>query len=205
VPFPLVIKEEDLPLKVQNRPQIISCVWDQKANCYIPVYSKRGQEIYNTPIEERPKRIPIVTNEIKEPPTVKEHFCGLSVPTDIKNDPLCGVLAIAVVSKKTLTETYKIMARKHRSNWKGATTLPERMSALNKLGIEYDNVTFKAPISLRKWVAQNAVNDKTYMITTTGHVQVVRNGHVIDQGGCKTIWTYTKCGKKVTNILEIKE
>ena len=186
-------------------PQVVPCVWDAIGLRYVPASSPRGKFILSTPVKPlEPRPAPVVVK--REPATVVKHECGISVPTDIKNQGLCGVLAIAVVTGKTLGEVFSFMARKHKGNWKGSTTHQERILTMKTFGVKF--IDLGVPnflINLERWTKRYALPNKTYMVQTTGHVQVIRNGHIMDQGGCRLVGLSRLKGKKVVNVLEIIE
>lgn len=178
-------------------PQIVSCVWDTTTGRYVPVSGRRGQEIMNNVVVSLMK---------KEQATVVKHACGLYVPTDIRNQGLCGVLAIAVITGRTLEDTFKVMARKHKGNWKGGTSESEIKSTLKGFGKDFiEHGRPSSLINLERWTMYRAKLNKTYLVITTGHAQVIRNGYVMDQGGCRAVGLSKMKGKKVVNVLEIEE
>ena len=200
MPFALKIDPENPPLH-----RIVPCVWDKKTLRYVPAESPYGQVILNTPITPvEHRRTPIIP-PVSTPASVVDHPCGLSVPSDIRKDGLCGVLAVAVAAGRTLGEVYRYMARRHRGNWKGSTTNVERMNALTHYGVKYIGLSLIPNVyNVQRWARLCARPDVSYIVTTTRHVQVIRNGFVIDQQGLKIIADYWAKGKKVISVLEIE-
>lgn len=104
----------------------------------------------------------------------------------------CGVISVALFTGASFNDVWTTIQRVHRKpgNWKGSTRHNERMSAARKLN-KGRSAAFKTQrMTLRRWINLHAVDDTTYMVKTTGHIQVVRNGFVYDQSGCWSILDY---------------
>ena len=121
-----------------------------------------------------------------------------ALPRDAFMGPHCGVQAVAIVAGKSLNEmlTYfkqtRPIARGNR--WSGGTRHHDRVAVLDDIGAAYDVMTRndmpgyeRRKINLAQFVARFAKPGKVYMVTTTGHVQLVKDGVVLDQGGPKPI------------------
>ena len=149
---------------------------------------------------------------------------GFVNPDDQVTGPNCGVTAVAIAMGITFKQSWELHKRvgKKSNKWKGSTYDGERMLVLHKLNAKFrehktwDNITtygrltkstklpFKNyPISLQKYVKWSCNFTSTYIITTTGHVQVVKGGWVIDQGGSKPIHEFWGKNKKITQVIEI--
>lgn len=149
---------------------------------------------------------------------------GFVNPDDQVHGPNCGVTAVSIamgISFKQSWELHK-KAGKKSNKWKGSTFRGERIRVLRMLGAKYRmlnsytdittygrltkrrNLSFAHyPVTLQKYVKWNCNTTSTYIITTTGHAQVVKGGWVIDQSGSKPIHEYWGKGKKITEVIEI--
>lgn len=88
-----------------------------------------------------------------------------------------------------------------RRRWTGATTRTERYTALRHLGVAFEMVRLPRPVTLKTFVACFAEPAERYVVTTTGHVQVVRGTDVLDQCGVRPIGTYWGARKRVKEVL----
>jgi hypothetical protein len=129
----------------------------------------------------------------------------LFVRNDLRRGPNCGVTAVAVVAGITFNEAFyllrKIGGRTRR--WKGSTTVDQRAVALEQLGVQTKAWRLRDKMRLETWIRVRAEPGKTYMVRTTGHVQVVRDGWVMDQSG---LWRYGAFGlrkKLVSHVTEV--
>ena len=155
---------------------------------------------------------------------VNEKAQGLINPEDQRQGPNCGITAIAVATGISFDKSWnlhkQVNFRKRDGRWKGSTHDGERKLVLHKLKIKfvnhicYNKFNFKYkkssvvpfshyPITLRKYIELNCNKTSTYIITTTGHVQVVKGKSVVDQGGVKTIEGFWGRNKKVVSVIEI--
>ena len=137
---------------------------------------------------------------------------GLKLPNDNLTGPNCGVTAIAVASGISFDRVFKMFqtSSENRNNkrWRGATYDYERRRIMDVLKIKYKTLTFKEILAqtgkgrptLQKFIDLATRKDELYIITTTGHVQVVQNGWVIDQGGPKPISEYRARRALVCNV-----
>ena len=141
---------------------------------------------------------------------------NLALPVDAQHGPNCGLTALAVVAGVTLAEATAAYIRQYPnyvgSNWKGGTRWTYTMQAAKHLGVRYVddtpledgyNIRIVKRMSLKTFVKKHAIPGKRYMIRTTGHVQVVQDGMVIDQGGVRHIDEYRGAGKIVKDALRI--
>lgn len=118
--------------------------------------------------------------------------------------PNCGLVAIAYVTGKQLSEVsqyYKTTYEK-RGNWKGGTNAYNRRAILTHYGVDFAKIDFPK-LSLKWWVHNESEPNKQYMVKTSGHVQVIENGMVLDQRGCKPISEYWGKMKRVQEVLQI--
>ena len=140
----------------------------------------------------------------------------LALPVDAQRGPNCGLTALAVVAGVTLAEATAAYIRQYPryvgSNWKGGTRWTYTMQAAKHLGVRYVDDTPLDPrytirivkrMSLKTFVKKHALPGKRYMVRTTGHVQVLQDGMVIDQGGVRHIDEYRGAGKIVKDALRI--
>ena len=138
----------------------------------------------------------------------------------------CGVFAVAYVAGKPIDEVFELFKKRYRktSRWQGRTTSVIRHEMLNHLGVRCKSMepgmvkTIKIPypdgikeayagtssMTLAKWVDLNTAKGKTYIVDTTGHVQVVHDGIVHDQHGSKPVdvfWGRRKRVREATQII----
>ena len=121
-----------------------------------------------------------------------------------ENMPCCGVFAVATVTGldfEEVFEDFRVTFGKQK-NWRGRTNRTQYVKMLRKYGSKVTQVETKK-MNLRRWVAVHTKKDVTYVVTTTGHVQVVRNGIVTDQHGVHPIGECRGAGKMVNNVLEM--
>ena len=121
--------------------------------------------------------------------------------------PCCGVAAVAHVAGLSIADTFEIFKTKlkKKSNWKGRTYDCERVVIMNALKVqhrEYKGAGHR--VTLAKFIDQHTKPDTTYMIRTTSHVQVVRNGVITDQRGNSSVSDYWGSRKIVKSVLIIK-
>ncbi len=144
---------------------------------------------------------------------VKAVVDGMALPSDATMGPNCGLTAMAIAAGCTLAES-RAAYLKHESkkgNWKGGTRKLPRALALRDLGVQYEAIiglngySFLPRVSLKKFCENHTVPCKRYIVTTTGHVQIVRGDEVIDQQGKVNINDYWGKGKIIKDILEIIE
>lgn len=104
----------------------------------------------------------------------------------------CGIVAACLFTGASWTEVWSTIRRECRKpgNWRGGTRHHERLKALRKLNKERSAAFRTVRTTLRRWINLHAQDDVTYMVVTTGHVQVIRNGFVYDQSGCWSILEY---------------
>ena len=149
----------------------------------------------------------------------------LAIPHDQIAGGNCGVTAIAVITGKSLESCFDLFRNVNpdkyaRKSWKGATSDKDRAKVMDLLGLKYRKVTgyigdskwfgkrkflnFDCdPITLRKYIEWHCKSGTTYKIITTLHVQVVKDGWVIDQSGRKPIDEFWGKNKRVVSVWEI--
>ncbi len=133
----------------------------------------------------------------------------IKLPADAQGHlPNCGLTAMAVAANITLkeaTEAYQkacveLRGKPMQGNWKGRTYDSIRLVAMIKhLGLKLTKCPVKG-MTLKK-LTRYLQKDVKYIVTTTGHVQVVENGIVVDQSGVCAINDYWGKGKKVKDVL----
>jgi len=101
--------------------------------------------------------------------------------------PVCGVTAVAVVAGLDFLKVYDAMKKREgkRGNWKGRTRPEEIDRALKAHGVvatrmEMDNRR-KAKRQTLKTFARGVDHSLPMILRTTGHIQVLKDGYVIDQ------------------------
>ena len=145
-------------------------------------------------------------------------------PKDQRMGPNCGVTSVAIATGITFNRSWNLHKKigNYNNNWKGSTHDHERKAVLQKLKIKYecydyytklyingvykenDNIPFDIfPITLQNYVKWNCDMISTYIISTTRHTQVVKNGWAIDQVGAKPICDFWGKNKKVKSVIKI--
>ena len=129
-------------------------------------------------------------------------------------DPNCGVLAVATVTHRPLAVVFDHMKAKYgkNGNWKGRTVDSQVINTVGELGGKLENVYHREAMGVKrgpqfmKWVTEKAKEGTPYMVWTTGHVQIVKNGKVYDQSGCGTpiaeYWGRRKFIRRVEKVIE---
>jgi len=126
----------------------------------------------------------------------------LQLPNDNRTGPNCGVTAIAAATGQPFNRVWSLCAAgamrfTQRKRFRGGTVHLQRVQVLEKLGADFDELQFPK-MNLQKFGDYFADEGVTYMVTTTGHVQLLhrRDGQIwiLDQGGVKPIDEYR--GKK---------
>lgn len=116
---------------------------------------------------------------------------NFTLPADGRRGPNCGVTAIAASTGNSFARVWALCkAQSGKSRFKGGTYHIDRLAVLNKLGAQFEIMQLPR-MTLQTFCNKYAQPDTTYMVTTTGHVQLVRiiegKPYVLDQGGCKAI------------------
>ena len=155
---------------------------------------------------------------------------GLALPQGARKGPNCGVTAMAIAANISFDSAWDLLERVHRdrrggllSNIKtknnmfskktkftGATFDADRELAYKKIGLKTKKIDWEkikssghTVLTLKNFVEWGTAKGKTYIVTTTGHVQVVKDNWVIDQGGAKPIDEFHGKAKHVDSIHEV--
>jgi len=141
---------------------------------------------------------------------------GLALPEGARIGPNCGVTAMAIAAGISFDSAWDLLERVDRRSKKftGATFDADRERAYKKLGLKTTKINWKdrydiakkkgnLNLTLRNFVEWGTAKGKTYIVTTTGHVQVVKDGWVIDQGGAKPIEEFHGKAKHIDSIHEV--
>jgi len=118
--------------------------------------------------------------------------------------PNCGLVAVALVAQKPLEEVTNLFRKmfKRSGNWRGRTSTAQQEAALIYYGVNYKSLDFDVQ-TLKSWILNHADSSKQYIIGTTGHVQTVENGLVVDQRGCFEIDKFWGKQKRIDVVFEI--
>lgn len=136
---------------------------------------------------------------------------GMTVPAGTRMGPVCGVVAVAAAAGVDFDTAWRVMeplARVYlpaacRRGWNGLSTSRMREKALQQLGVGFHTVRF--PRMQLRTFAEHARPGVLYMVRTTGHVQMVRNGSAMDQGGVRSISRWNGMDRKlVSHVIEIE-
>jgi hypothetical protein len=118
-----------------------------------------------------------------------------------RRQPICGVLAVAAVAGRSFQEVWDFMAPQMGPKWKGRTGPDDRAKALEYFGVRFEARASCMPLSwFVRLVARPGV---TYLVRTTRHAQVVRDGWVMDQDGVVPIDKHWGRRKRVIQYLVI--
>ena len=110
----------------------------------------------------------------------------------------CGVAAVSNVSNVPLSEVHVkfIKLCKKKPTWTGGTHHNERVKVLKYYRVKFQEFKLLG-MTLKTFVDQHTVKDTTYIVTTSSHVQVIKNGMVTDQRGTVHISEYWGRNKKL--------
>lgn len=136
----------------------------------------------------------------------------LALPPDFESGPNCGLVAMAVAAQCSLEEAITAYQKAHvdlkgrlkSGNWKGGTHRDVRRKALTKyLGVRFETVSIKlsTKMTLERFVRSMAIPGRTYIVTTTRHVQCVLSGMVSDQRGVVPMPEYWGRRKQIREVL----
>lgn len=132
---------------------------------------------------------------------------GMTLPLDTnRNAPNCGVVSTAIAAGVSYNEAFMafiIVGGEWHKNWKGATTRLQRRDVLKHFGVKFTEIPVPEPMTLHRWMANHSWPSERYMVTTTGHVQMVHDGHVTDQKGLRPIDQYRWRSKRIKHIWRI--
>jgi hypothetical protein len=129
-----------------------------------------------------------------------------------KNRPCCGVSAVATVTGRKLDVVFDYFKDKFNKteNWKGSTIRHEVREVLKdykvstiQIGQEFKRRDSKVGRQFKGFAKKHLVQNRTYMIWTTRHVQVYHNGMVFDQNGVVPMDKYWGKNKYVNLVLEV--
>jgi hypothetical protein len=137
---------------------------------------------------------------------MREAPTGFAAPADTPRGSICGICAAAVVAGVSFREAKAVIERDHeyvtlnkgRSTHRGSTNRRIWMRAIEHFGVELEEVG-GYPLGRTSLVrfARFLNRDETYLVHTTGHVQVVRAGWVVDQRGAKHVSEFWGRRKRV--------
>lgn len=113
----------------------------------------------------------------------------LARPVGDKLGRNCGVTCVAVLAGVPFDAAWlacwqairKGGRRKIRGRWNGGTTNSERLEALTNLGVTMAEVRLPRRMRLETFVRLYARPGQAYMVRTGRHVQLVKDGRVLDQ------------------------
>lgn len=132
---------------------------------------------------------------------------GMVLPKDNKLGPNCGITAVAVMAGTTYAEAERVIRSLGRftRRWKGGTNHELRREALKILGHELIDIEVPR-CTMQTFVRKYARPGVRYMVRTSGHVQVVKDGYLLDQLGCYRVTGLRPQDRKiVTRVSILKE
>ena len=109
--------------------------------------------------------------------------------TDVQHKlPCCGVTAVALFSGASFSDVWDFIAKRKRGNWKGSTYHSDQRAALKQFN-KGRTVAMAVPqrMTLKTFAEKHALPGHIYMIRTTGHQQILKDGYVVDQAGKKPV------------------
>jgi hypothetical protein len=108
---------------------------------------------------------------------------------------------VAVFTGAPFRDVWGFIAKRKRGNWKGRTYHHDQRDALKQFN---KGRTVSVKVTNRKSLSRFAREDArpgvVYMIRTTGHQQVLKDGIVVDQGGSVPIEKYWGRRKRVVHF-----
>lgn len=128
-----------------------------------------------------------------------------ALPRDAFHGGHCGVQAVAVAAGKTLAQTFNLFRQhgghriRRKRRWSGGTHYRERQRVMDALSIQYDVLpqSHTEGVTLQRFMRDVANPNHVYMVTTTGHVQLVRGSQVLDQRGVNNIQNFWGKRKRI--------
>jgi hypothetical protein len=140
---------------------------------------------------------------------------GISIPADYsKARSDCGVLAVAIatgVSYAKAWDALRFIAKqgflrgRPCRRFTGGTNTSERQFIMARFGLEFYVHYSERRQTLQTLVTTRLDSRKRFMVRTTKHVQMVKDGHVTDQRGTVPIRLYWGRKKFVTEVIEIAD
>ena len=129
-----------------------------------------------------------------------------ALPRDAFHGGHCGVQAVAVAAGKTLAQTFNLFRQhggvriKRKRRWDGGTIYHERKKVMNAIGVEFATLPNgnTEGMTLQRFMRDVANPNHVYMVTTTGHVQLVRGSQVLDQHGVQEIGDFWGRRKRIS-------
>jgi hypothetical protein len=130
---------------------------------------------------------------------------GLALPSDARMGPNCGVTAVAIVAGVSFATAWAEInkACPRKGNWKGRTRAAERDAALAALGVRFEDVPLARCVTLQTWALRYAKPGERYLVQTTGHIQVLKDRAVADQGGILPVMLHRGRRKHVCRVQRI--
>ena len=141
---------------------------------------------------------------------------------DLSKEPMCGVVAVAHVAGVPAAAAFAAFkeALSKTGGWRGRTTDAERRAMLARLQVEFASLDpprhpragrrgrpkKRAPryMQLLEWTESHAEQGVTYIVATSRHCQVVRDGNVTDQRGTRAVQDFWGRRKHIQTILKIE-
>lgn len=155
------------------------------------------EKMLNNILVDKPAKPEPVVNHTDRP-------VGLALPQGARMGPNCGVTAVAIVCGLTFDEAWNKLRGNRNANWKGRTYVEDLLKALYDHGIKYE-CRREFGYTLHTFVKCFARPGVRYIVRTSGHVQVVKDGWAVDQLGSKPIASFWGRRKRVSHVIEIVE
>jgi hypothetical protein len=154
---------------------------------------------------------------------------GLVLPKGNQSGPNCGVTAMAIASGISFDASWDLLKKIcsgprfdgrgkawNSTKFTGGTYDSERAKAYKKIGLKTTEVKLDKikkrlkvkNLTLRKFMKWGSKKDTTYIITSGNHVQVAKDGWLIDQNGPTTIdkfWQRNAYIKLVREVVTIRK
>lgn len=139
--------------------------------------------------------------------TTKLTLEGLACPAGVEKRGVCGVVTVAAAAGITFDQAWALLSCFYGPRWGGRTYAHHRHHVLAALGVrltEERRLTQGKRRTL-KTLVRFLKPGVRYIIETTGHVQIVKDGIVLDQAGPRPVndgWAERKRVQSVHSIVE---
>ncbi len=117
----------------------------------------------------------------------------------------CGPTAVAIITGTHFDKVWELFRMNKNANWKGGVRDSEIARVLNILGFAQHRVFQYGEYDLRTFVNYLADPSTPYLVYVPGHVVVVCEGHIYDQGGRRTIAQVPRPSTRVDKAFTLTE
>lgn len=131
---------------------------------------------------------------------------GFALPLGARSGPNCGVTAVAIIAGISFDHAWKLLSVYYGPRWKGKTNVVQRAAVLEALGVKMEYLITPRRRTLEAYA--RLLPAGRYMVRTTGHVQLLQAGMVLDQGGVVPVskhWGRRKLVSHVVRIVSVQQ